>query len=248
MRRFFLEPENITGPVAILAGAEARHISTVLRLTSGARITLFDGSGSFYEAEITKVTPNRVETRIVSITPFIDIAENSRPAVHIGLGMLKGKKMDLVIQKITELGIDSLLPFRSQYCTAGETDAGRLSRWRKIALEACKQCNRPRPPELLEVTAYEKMLNPAEADVHDLKIIFWEEEQQQTLAQTLGSCSSPSSCLVLIGPEGGFAADEAGKAVEAGFVPVSLGSRILRAETAVIAAAAILQHHFGNLA
>ncbi len=248
MRRFFVEPENITGSIATLSGNEARHISAVLRLAPGTKITLFDGSGSFYEAEITKISANRVEARIVSITPFIDIAESSRPAVHIGLGVLKGKKMDLVVQKITELGIASLQPFRSRFCAANEPDANRLSRWQKIALEACKQCNRPKPPELLEVMDFNNLLSASGADNHDMKLILWEEEGQKTLAQTLEPSGSIRSCLVLIGPEGGFNADEIKASVAAGFTPVSLGNRILRAETATIAAAAILQYHLGNLA
>lgn len=248
MRRFFVEPENITGSRAILAGAEARHISTVLRLSTGMAVTLFDGSGTYYEAEIVRISPNRVETRITSIMPYLDVHEDSRPALHLGLGLLKGKKMDLVIQKITELGVASLYPFRSDFCAALTPDANKLSRWQKIALEACKQCNRPKPPSLHEAANFTDILSDTLRQTYDLKLIFWEEESHQSLPQALEASKSCRSCLVLIGPEGGFSPAEVKDAVAAGFQPVSLGSRILRAETAAIAAAAILQYQIGNLA
>jgi 16S rRNA (uracil1498-N3)-methyltransferase len=248
MRRFFVEPENIAGPAAVLNGAEARHISTVLRLSTGTVITLFDGSGSYFEALLTKISPARVEARILSITPYIVAPEDFSPALHLGLGLLKGKKMDLIIQKTTELGITSLRPFRSQFCAAAEPAAGRLSRWQKIALEACKQCNRPKPPELHEVAEYKDLLVAAGKEEHGLKLIFWEEEGEKTLQDSLASLHGAKSALILIGPEGGFSQDEVAAAVGAGYQPVTLGSRVLRAETAAITAAAILQYHLGNLA
>jgi 16S rRNA (uracil1498-N3)-methyltransferase len=247
MRRFFVDPENIVGPHAVLTGTEARHISSVLRLSTGTVITLFDGSGSYYEALLTKIGPNRVETKIVSIVPYIDIGEDLRPALHLGIGLLKGKKMDFIIQKITELGIKSLRPFRSQYCAAQDPAAGRFSRWQKIVLEACKQCNRPKPPFLHEVTDFKNLLSISGENEHELKLIFWEEGGQKSLQEALGSLGEIKSALVLIGPEGGFSPAEVAYAVGAGYQPATLGSRILRAETAVVAAVSILQHELGNL-
>jgi 16S rRNA (uracil1498-N3)-methyltransferase len=121
-------------------------------------------------------------------------------------------------------------------------------RWQKIALEACKQCNRPKPPDLHDVADLEDLLVVAGNEAHDLKLIFWEEEGQKTLQQTLETCHEIKSALVLIGPEGGFSSGEVAAAVGAGYKPVSLGSRILRAETAAVAAVSILQYQLGNLA
>ncbi len=247
MRRFFVDPENIVGATAVLTGTEARHISTVLRLATGTVITLFDGSGSYFEAQLTKISPTRVETKIISITPYIDAPGDFPPALHLGIGLLKGKKMDFIIQKITELGIESLRPFRSQFCASHDPAAGRLSRWQKIALEACKQCNRPKPPDLHEVAEFKDLLGVAGQDQHELKLIFWEEEGQKTLQDSLGTLHEIQSGLILIGPEGGFSANEVAAAVAAGYEPVTLGSRILRAETAAIAAVSILQYQLGNL-
>ena len=247
MRRFFVEPENISGSTAVLTGTEARHIATVLRLTPAAIIILFDGSGSYYEARITKISPSRVETKIVSITPYIDAAEDAYPALHLAVGLLKGKKMDFIIQKCTELGVASIRPFYSQYCAAHGAAVGKRGRWQKIALEACKQCNRPKPPDLQEVTDYKTLLSLSNNDNYDLKIIFWEDEKQNNLQETLAASRQKQSVLVFIGPEGGFSSGEAAAASTAGFQPLTLGSRILRAETAVLAAVAILQHELGNL-
>ena len=247
MRRFFVDPENIIDAYAVLTGTEARHISAVLRLTTGTTVTLFDGSGSYYEAMLTKISPARVEARIVAITPYIDTAADFHPALHLGMGLLKGKKMDFIIQKITELGIESLHPFRSDYCAALDAAAGRLSRWQKIALEACKQCNRPKPPDLHEAKDFIELLSLPENDEHGLKLIFWEEAEQKPLQETLAQLPEIKSALVLIGPEGGFSSGEVAHAVAAGYQPVSLGRRILRAETAAIAAVSILQHELGNL-
>jgi len=248
MRRFFIDPGNIVGADAVLTGSEARHISSVLRLAPGTTITLFDGSGSYYEALLTKVSPSRVEARIVSITPYIDAISGNHPALHLGVGLLKGKKMDLIVQKITELGLASLHPFRSEYCAAPDAAADRLARWQKIALEACKQCNRPKPPDLLAVKDFRELLFLSGKEKHDLKLIFWEEEGQKPLRQALAPLHSIQSALALVGPEGGFSAAEVENAVAAGYEPVSLGPRILRAETAVIAAVSIIQYELGNLA
>lgn len=247
MRRFFVEPENISGSTAILVGTEARHVSTVLRLRPDTAITLFDGSGSFYEARIVKITPVRVVTRITAITPFIEAAEDRQPALHLAVGLIKNTKMDFIIQKSTELGIESLHPFRSEFCAVSEADGARISRWRKIARESCKQCNRPKPPEIHEVRDYSSLISHGLIESYDLKIIFWEEERSITLRQILAASEAVRSALIVIGPEGGFKNEEVEAATAADFQAVSLGSRILRTETAVIAAAAILQHEFGNL-
>lgn len=247
MRRFFVDPENIVGANAVLTGGEARHISAVLRLSIGATVTLFDGSGSFYEALLTKISPSRIEAKITSITPYIDLPGDSRPALHLGIGLLKGKKMDFVIQKMTELGIESVRPFRSQYGAAFDPAADRLSRWQKIVLEACKQCNRPKPPDLHGISDFKNLLPVSEGYEHDMKLIFWEEAGQKSLQEILGTVNEIKSALILIGPEGGFSSVEVEDAVASGFQPVTLGSRILRAETAAIAAVSILQYELGNL-
>jgi len=249
MRRFFVAPENITGSTAVLTGPEARHMSTVLRLSTGAAIILFDGTGTYYETVLTKISPSRVETKIVAITPYIETAEDFHPALHLGIGLLKGKKMDLILQKITELGVVSVSPFRSRYCVAKDHAKDRISRWQKIALEACKQCNRPKPPDINPAKDLNELLSESGEDGHDLKLIFWEnKEGQKPLREIFSPLEKINSVMILIGPEGGFSTEEIGQATDAGYEPVTMGSRVLRSETAVITAVSILQHELGNLA
>jgi 16S rRNA (uracil1498-N3)-methyltransferase len=248
MRRFFVEPDDIAGAQAFLTGQEARHIANVLRLAPGATITLFDGSGSYYEAQLVRVTPTRVETRIVSITPYIDTGETDRPALHLAIALLKGKKMNFLIQKSTELGVASLRPFRSQYCAVYDDAAGKIPRWQRIAREACKQCNRPKPPAVCKTADFTDLLAATGQEHHDLKLIFWEETGGKTLQEILGPLQQIKSSMVIIGPEGGFSSAEVEDALAAGFTAVTLGRQILRSETAAIAAISILQYKLGNLA
>lgn len=248
MRQFFVAPENITGSIAVLTGQEARHISTVLRLSIGTAIILFDGSGTYYEAVLTKISPGRIEVKIISIIPYIDTGKNQRPALHLALGLLKGKKNDFVIQKTTELGIAGLHPFLSRYCVAKDHAENRHQRWQKIALEACKQCNRPKPPTLSPTKNYTDLLSESSDDGHDVKLIFWENKKgQKTIREIFTPLTKINSAMILIGPEGGFSNEEVRQAVAAGYEPVTMGSRILRAETAAIAAVSIVQHELGNL-
>ena len=167
--------------------------------------------------------------------------------MHLGQALIKGKKMDLIIQKATELGIDSLHPYKSTYCVVKGAPENRVERWTKIALEACKQCNRPKPPDLHAPVDFTGFLKSAAEYPYDLKLIFWEEELQNSLHDILQQHTDIRSVLLLIGPEGGFSPDEARQATAQGFQPVTLGSRILRAETAAIAAIAVLQYELGNL-
>lgn len=248
MRQFFVNPENITGSTAILTGPEARHIATVLRLSIGTAIMLFDGSGTYYEAVLNKISPSRIETKIISIIPYIDTGEELHPALHLALGLLKGKKTDFVIQKITELGITGLHPFYSRYCVAKDHSENRLQRWQKIALEACKQCNRPKPPDINPAQNFTDLLSASGEADYNIKLIFWENKMgQKTIREIFAPLKKVDSVIILIGPEGGFSNEEVRQATDAGFEPVTLGSRILRAETAAIAAVSIIQHELGSL-
>jgi len=248
MRQFFINPENITGSTAVLTGSEARHIATVLRLSIGTAIMLFDGSGTYYEAVLNKITPSRIETKIISIIPFIDTGEDLQPALHLALGLLKGKKTDFVIQKTTELGITGLHPFHSRYCVVKDHTKNRLQRWQKIALEACKQCNRPKPPAINPTQNFTDMLSASGEADYDIKLIFWENKMgQKTIREIFSPSKKIASVMILIGPEGGFSNGEVRQAIDAGYEPVTMGSRILRAETAAIAAVSIIQHELGNL-
>ena len=165
MRRFFIEPSNITTSEATIAGTESRHIRKVLRMLPGDKISLFDGTGNIYMAVIDKITKDKIKTSIIKKEKALPEA----PYVHLGIALLKGSKMDLIIQKVTELGVNTIIPFTSQHCVAHEKKA-RLDRWERIAFESCKQCERPVPPVLKPLQDLNGILKtPGEKDT---KIIF----------------------------------------------------------------------------
>lgn len=242
MRRFFIHPDDLSGTRATITGDEAHHISDVLRLKSGTVIELFDGTGKTYQATIDRFAKGRVEAVITATALESDAASH----LAIGVALVTGKKMDLVVQKATELGVETIIPYVSRHCSVKKGNPNKEERWQRIALEACKQCNRPTAPQCLPVTDFTALLD--QAGSYSQKIIFWEQEQARTMGDlfTAGD-APPDSVLALFGPEGGFSNEEVSKAVAAGFTTVSLGKRILRAETAVISGSAILQFLLGNL-
>ena len=247
MRRFFIDPADISGTKAVITGSEARHIITVLRLDPGQRIHLFDGTGGVYVAEISRTGRGEVEATILERGRE---KQGQGPRLHLGQALVKGGKMDLIVEKATELGVAAIHPFVSRYCTIrpdAEQQQRRLERWQRITLAACKQCNRPLPPDCLAPVPLDQLL--ATAGGYDLKIIFWEEEKSRTLTGLFAGAgeTGPVSLLALVGPEGGFSEQEVLQAIAAGFSPVSLGRRVLRAETASLTVVAILQYLLGNL-
>ena len=149
--------------------------------------------------------------------------------------------------RATELGVDTISAFKSTYSAIKSTPETRVERWTKIALEACKQCNRPKPPDLQAPGSLDEFLKSTKENSDDLKLIFWEEERQTSLQDIFQQHDTVCSVLLLIGPEGGFSPAEAEQAIAHGFQPVTLGSRILRAETAAITAIAVIQYELGNL-
>jgi len=244
MHNFFIAPEAISDNQAVLTGDEARHLRAVLRLTAGQEIGLFDGTGKTYRARIREVGKGRTTCQIIAE----QVDQPTGPALHLGQALLTGQKMDLLIQKATELGIRTIHPFHAQRCTMRQEADKKTGRWQRIALEACKQCNRPTPPQIRPVVDLPGLL-ARETDLQ-LKLIFWEGETERTIDDLLNlpnQSAPPESVIFLIGPEGGFTEQEVTAAVAAGYRPISLGRLTLRAETASLAAMAILQHRLGNL-
>lgn len=240
MRRFFIEPTQITSLEATIVGPESRHIRKVLRMIPGDKISLFDGRGNIYLAKIEEITRDKIKTSILQK----EKAAPEPPFIHLGIGLLKGAKMDLIVQKATELGVDTMLPFSSQHCATHEKKA-RLDRWERITFESCKQCGRAVPPVLKPLQDFNSLLKiPGE---NDTKIIFWEKEETVNLHDIIPPLHAVQSVFAIIGPEGGFSDKEIIQAQDAGFHAATLGKRTLRAETAAIAAMSILQFQLGNL-
>jgi len=248
MRRFFVPKEDILDGRAKLVGNEAHHALQVLRLKKGDLVLLVDGQGCEYPARLIAAGKDWAELRI----------ENQQPALGeppldltIGLALLKADRMDLVVQKGTELGLKCLIPVETARCTVRldqvKTDK-RLDRWRRIAQEAMKQCRRGLPLDVRPVMTLQEFLSGSAG--MDLKIMLYEG-----LAGTGGGGwrsllkgePKPASVAALIGPEGGLTGEEVEAARQAGFEAMSLGPRILRSETAALALTAVLGFELGDL-
>jgi 16S rRNA (uracil1498-N3)-methyltransferase len=240
MPRVFVSSIPADSSIINITGEQARYVSTVLRLRQGDGIHLFDSLGNHVSAVITKAGRGRVE---VELKESIKSPEEPPLKIILLQGILKGQKMDLVLQKATELGVGAIVPLVTERAVVRETR--RLERWQKIALEASRQCGRTRPPEVSRPRELEDYFS----SVSDLKgIIFWEEQGHGL--KSLKDVTFPKKVkdiIVAVGPEGGFTEHEVGLAKKGGLVPVTLGPRILRAETAAITAVALVQHISGGL-
>ncbi|PID40043.1 MAG: rRNA methyltransferase [Proteobacteria bacterium] len=244
LRRFFIPPEMIGADTPEITGSGAGHICRVLRLTAGDEVELFDGSGNGYRAEIESANSIRVRFTIVASYP---LATESPARITLAQSFLKERKMDDLIRPLTELGIHCWRPFpaaRSVARPKRQSLEKRLERWHKKALEAVKQCRRGRIPAIEPADSLTEIL--ATSDGFDLKLFFWEGKPLSTDIFA-GSRSSPQSILAVVGPEGGFTSDEAEMAQSNGFLICGLGPRILRAQTAAIAACTVVQCRFGDM-
>jgi 16S rRNA (uracil1498-N3)-methyltransferase len=246
MRRFFIEPGAIDDAVISIKGSEARHIKTVLRLMPGDSIRLFDGSGVEYDAVISEISAGRVE---LSITGEVTTDAESPIELTIAQGYLKEKKMDSLIRPLCELGMSRWIPFTSQRSVPQPAKTrleARMQRWQKIARESLKQCRRSVLPQISTPVSFADVL--AYGRSCDLKILFWEEETRSLDRTEVSDSADPDQrILIVLGPEGGFTEQEVDQARQHGFTVSGLGPRILRAETATIAACTLMQHLFGDL-
>jgi 16S rRNA (uracil1498-N3)-methyltransferase len=242
LRRFYAGPEAFQGEIVVLDADESRHLTRVLRLKAGARVLVGDGRGRQVEAEVQRFEQDRAVLQVVRELPPTG---ESPLAVTLAIGLAKGDALDAVMRQATEMGVNRIAPFTSVYSEKSDPkrEARRLARWRRLTQESLKSCQRAWVPQIDGVAAFADILpGPEEA-----KILFWEEERGGGLARGL-SGSRPASVRLLIGPEGGFAPEEVEQARAAGYRPTSLGPRRLRVETAALAALALIQFAWGDLA
>ncbi len=221
-----------------------RYVKTVLRMAEDERLLLFDGAGWEYEAVIKHFGADGITVEVLKKEKLPD------KAVKICLfqALPKANKMDFIVRKAVELGVDRIVPFQSARSVPRLTaDKARfkVSRWQKIAVEAARQCGRADVPEIGEIIPFAEVVSrPGKAA---LKIIFWEEETLKGVKQVLRDekFAGLTDISIMIGPEGGFSEDEVGSAVGKGFISVSLGRNILKVETAALAILSIIQYEKG---
>jgi len=245
MRYFFIEQSAISGTTAVITGSDARHVKTVLRLKPGDKIGFFDGKGFEYRAEIIALSPERIKVSITSSSPS---TAESPIQIVVAQAFLKEKKMDDLVRQLTELGVTKWIPFfaeRSVSRPEKKQISARTQRWKKIAKEALKQCKRGRIMEIGKTVSFGEVLNLGES--YDLKVVFWESEFRSANAKFPKPSRQINTIFAMLGPEGGFTSREIESARDQGFVTAALGPRILRAETATIAASVLLQYVFGDM-
>lgn len=265
MSRFFVGKDAVdtAGGRITITGEDVKHIRNVLRSNPGDSIELSDGAGMDYTAEIESLEKDHISAKITGSE-----RNQSEPPVLVTLfqGVPKADKMDYIIQKCVELGINRIVPVLTERTVVrfdnARDAASKTARWQRIALEAAKQCDRGIVPEVCEPVRLDQALKLAEAC--DLRILPYEEETHGSLRKLLikrqgGNRTDPSEAAdgnkgpeplkvaVFIGPEGGFAPNEAEKAAQRGFASVTLGPRILRTETAGIAVLSVIMYELGDL-
>lgn len=234
--RFHLPAADWSSPHLTLTGDEAQHCSRVMRKQPGDSIEIFDGAGRVAVCEITQVTKSTVQARICSET----CVEPFQTSIHLLPALIKAEPFEWLLEKAVELGAASIQPVITErtviHLDAAQTEK-KLAKWQRHMVESAKQCHTPFVPELKAPIAFAASLKFQA----DCKLIPALSEHTLTLKQVLPE-SKPHSVAVLIGPEGDFTAEEEAQAFAAGFVPVTLGPLVLRAETASIATLAILGH------
>lgn len=242
MRRFFLD--GIIDDTMELIGTDAHHIARVLRMAVGDEVVIADQDGRTARARIDKITD-----AVVTLSYQEEIADDSEPTVKVRLAQClpKSDKMDFIVQKAVELGACTIQPIASENCVVKYTAdkaAKRVERWQKIAYEAAKQCKRAVVPTVADVIGLKNFLDTIAAD--ETVLFCYEAEDGHTLRQALAEHQT-GKYTVLIGPEGGFSPEEASLCRQMGAQPVTLGSRILRTETASLAALTMVLYECGEL-
>jgi len=237
--RAYIEAELSTGAQLVLSDEVHNHLVKVLRMRVEQQLVLFNGDGSDYLARLTEVEKRRSSVVIESA----EKRQNESPLrIEIGQGLSRGERMDFAIQKGTELGVSQITPLfteRSEVKLNAERQAKRTKHWQQVALSACEQSYRATLPVINEPLPLGDWLESCEAE---LKLVL----SPHTEPLILGDLERPSSVALLIGPEGGLEDSEVALAMELGFKPWLLGPRVLRTETAPIAAAAVLHYLWGD--
>ncbi len=243
MHRCFVSDDITKLNEVLISGDEASHMIKVLRFKEGDLFEVCDNSGLVGQAEITQIiTKTSLKANINSV-----MLSDKEPEVNIILfqGLSKGTKMDLVIQKATELGASEIVPVKMEFSVVKLNDeVKKTERWQKIAFEAAKQCKRAKVPVVREPVEFKKALDIMLES--DLAILPYEAQKEGSLKKILSQNKSVKSVSCIIGPEGGFSPKEIALADQNGICRVTLGKRILRTETASITVLSVLMYELGE--
>jgi 16S rRNA (uracil1498-N3)-methyltransferase len=258
LRRFFIEKIKAEKGFCTITGSEAKHIYRVLRMGRGDRLILMDNKGVHFRSVIESA--NHKEVRVALEEP-LPTPPPSPIKTSLFQSILKSKPMDYLIQKTSELGVDLIIPFFSERTVVKPDKEGyraRVRHWREVARSAAKQSGRVTPANIYPLNSFHDLASHWGGD-NALRVILWEREESRSLKSVLqssfiegGDETAEQKCpydefIGMVGPEGGFSMEEMETATKDGFISVSLGHRILRAETAAITMVALVQYEWGDL-
>ncbi len=236
--RFLVTSELLHGPTAVLTGTELQHLRA-RRLRIGSELVLSDGLGCQRRGVLAQLDRRRAVINMVAELSHEPLSLR----VVLAQALLKSQRLDWVIEKTTELGVSELVVFTCER-TVVQPNSERLARWHRVAASAAKQCQRSTLPRIIGPVPFASML-ALSADF--LRLFFWESAPAGTLPAAKAAHPKIDSVLVAVGPEGGFSASEAEMAARAGWRLITLGHRILRAETASVVVVTLCQHLWGDL-
>ena len=249
-RRFYAPPDGIIGATAMLSREETHHMTRVLRLKPGDEALVFDGCGREYRCSFLKVEDNRA--RLEVIAELLDAIESPLRLI-LGQSLAKGEKFDFIVQKATELGVSSIVPLladRADVKLAEGRSEKRLERWRRISLEALKQCGRRTIVEIRDPMSVRELIGARDSGEHSFEtgaVFVFSQQGGAPIGDALAEAEHPLGITVLIGPEGGWSDDEFSLFATRDVKSVTLGPRVLRTETAAIAAMTLIQHALGDV-
>lgn len=238
--RFIVGPAALSGSRATLIGPELYHLR-VRRLRAGSEVVLCDARGQQRHGVVLSIDRH---CAVISLTGRPAQQRESPLQLVLAQALLKADKLDLIVEKATELGVSGVVFFSCER-SAGRMTADRQARWNRIAQSATKQCQRSTAPSVAGPISFDELLSQHAAV---RRLFFWEDAPPGGLTSTHAECPRTESALVVVGPEGGFSAAEAQRAAAAGFRVIGLGPRILRAETAAVIAVALTQFLWGDMA
>jgi 16S rRNA (uracil1498-N3)-methyltransferase len=248
-RRFFAPLNSFSDNSVVLSVDESRHLREVLRLREGDEVSVFDGEGREFSCLVSDVGRGSSSARLDVREEVTPASPESPLVLTLAVALLKGEKFDLVVQKATELGVHEIVPLLAARSDVRLRDAHdgekRVARWQRLAIEACKQSGRARIPRIHSPIEFSELMQ-RQPTSEEVRLMF-SERDGSGLAAIAGDGQQPSAITALVGPEGGWDDDEISLAAKSGWAVVTLGGRIVRAETAAIAIVALLQHMFGDM-
>ncbi|OIO76387.1 MAG: hypothetical protein AUJ85_00515 [Elusimicrobia bacterium CG1_02_37_114] len=238
--QFLISQEDIVNNKFTIKGPEARHLIKVLRAVPYEKIRLFDGKGKIYSGEITTIKRDVLSGKILSKIP----CNTKKFKLRLFVSLIKNERFRLLLEKVTEVGVNEIIPVitsRTVFGIPKDRIDEKHSRWQRVILSAVKQCCCEKIPEILKPIAFSDIFSCIKEN--EITLILYEHEEKTTVREAL-SMSKPESPILnlIIGPEGGFTEGEVDYAKKHGFIPVTLGNNILRAETAAVVGCALINY------